>query len=165
MGYSDSEDRIWVRMVLVDQTEARLWLTRRLVQVVCNGMADLLLKTRPKEKELPIPELSDTISKAKLAADFVKAKENPSDAQPPPPPTQPVPSHLPTGVCHRVDIQPSEKVWSFIWMVAGTPGYLLTLDRGAAMRLTAGLLQQAKVCSWNLPDDIEKKLLDPAISS
>jgi hypothetical protein len=148
--------------VLVDQTEARLWLTRRLVLVVANGMADLLVKTRPKEKELPIPQLSDTISKAKLAADFAKAKENPSDAPAPPPPQAPVPSNLPVGVCQSLDISPGDKVWSFVWRVPGTPGYLLTLDRGAAMRLTAGLLAQAKNVGWNLPEDIEKKLLDPS---
>ena len=163
IGYSDSEDRVWVRVILVDHTEARLWLTRRLVQRVVETTADLLIKTLPKETDLSIPGLGNAISMAKLAADFAKAKENPSDAPAPPPPETRMAASLPVGLCQSLDITPAEKVWSFIWRTPGSPGYLLMIDRCAVMRLTAGLLTQAQTAGWNLPEAIEKKLLGPAV--
>ena len=156
MGYSDSEDRLWLRVVLTDQNEARFWLTRRLLIRLCGAIADLLVKSYAKENEHELKELGEVLSQAKLAAEFEQAKDRLTETEAPP--LSENPSPYPVGICHSVDITPGSPRWTVVWKVASTPGYSLAMDKVALLKLTAGLIEQAKRNGWNFPKDIETKL-------
>lgn len=156
MGYSDSEDRLWIRVVLNDKNEARFWLTRRLLIRVCGAIADILAKTYAKENEHELRELGELLSHTKLAAEFEHAKSTLLDTEAPP--LSETPSPYPVGICHSVDITPGKPRWSVVWKVASTPGFLLQLDGPALMKMVAGFMEQAKRNGWDFPKDIETKL-------
>jgi hypothetical protein len=162
MGYSDGEDRVWVRAVLAPPREAQLWLTRALTLKIAQGVADLLVKTAPPPTENAIPELAGTIQKAKLAAEYQQAKANPSDREAPPPPDPSSVVQAPGGLCSSVDIRPGQDAsqpWVFVWKTPSFPaGYLLSLPRPSVLKLTAGLVQQAQIAGWSFPAEIETGL-------
>ncbi len=163
MGYSDGEDRIWVRLVLTPPREARLWLTRQMTLNLAKGLAGLIVKHRepPAASQSVIPELAGAMSKAHLSADFQAAKANPSDREAPPPPDPKVAVFAPGGLCPSVDLTPPKEKgapWQFIWRVPGSSGYLLSLPEASVLKLTAGLLNQANLAGWNFPPEIEKQL-------
>lgn len=162
MGYSDGEDRVWVRAVLAPPREAQLWLTRALTLKIAQGVSDLLVKTAPPVAENAIPQLAGTIQKAKLAADYQQAKANPSDREAPPPPEPGKTVQAPGGLCSSVDIHPGQdpsQAWLFVWKVPGVPaGYALSLPRQSVLKLTAGLVKQAQIAGWNFPVEIEQGL-------
>ena len=53
-GYADSEDRLWARLIMTDQSETTIWLTRALCQAVCNGFGQLLEKNTSLNPDEPM---------------------------------------------------------------------------------------------------------------
>jgi hypothetical protein len=155
-GYSDSEDRIWARMVL-HEGEIRLWLTRRLVMRLCAGMLDLLIKAEKQEESSSIEVLRETIAKASIAAKIEQAKGRLSDTPAPPPPDPDV--KLSSGICHSIDITPGANDWVFIWKSAGLPPCQLALNKDGVTRLVTGLIQQANANGWDVPESVHRGLV------
>ena len=164
-GYSDSEDRLWARLVLDNGEEARLWLTRRLTLRLCKGVVDLLIDRRAKESNLDIDELKNSIAKARLGAELDQAQSRLGETPAPPPPEPNTP--VATGICHSIDITPTKGDWRFVFKAANTPGYLLPINQEGVVRLVAGLLKQSEANGWDVPASvhqnlfIEKESLDP----
>ncbi len=155
-GYSDSEDRIWARMVLT-QGEMRLWLTRRLVMRLCEGVLDLLIKSEKKEESTSIGELRDTIAKASVAAKIEQAKSRLNETPAPPPPDPE--TKLSSGICHSIDITPGASDWVFVWKSAGLSPCQLALNKDGVTRLVTGLIQQANANGWNVPESVHRGLV------
>lgn len=155
-GYSDSEDRIWARMVLQDG-ETRLWLTRRLVMRFCESVLGLLIKAEKKGESTSIEELREAIAKANIAAKIEQAKERLSDTPAPPPPDPD--TKLSQGICHTIDITPDPHHWVIVWRSAGLPPCQLTLNQDAVIRLVTGLMKQANANSWNVPESVHRGII------
>lgn len=155
-GYSDSEDRLWARLVLDNDEEARLWLTRRLTLRLCKGVVDLLIDRLAKESNLDIDELKNAIAKARLGAELDQAQSRLGETPAPPPPEASTP--IATGICHSIDITPSKGDWRFVFKAAGTPGYLLPIHQEGVVRLVAGLLKQSEANGWDVPASVHQNL-------
>ncbi len=153
LGYSDSEDRVWVRLILQDDIEARLWLTRRLMLRLAEGLVDMLMQATIKKTNAMSPELELPMARAKLAAEFTDAQSTLTNTPAPPPPESK--ASIATGICHSVDISSSETYWSLTWRSTGTPNYLLDLDRGAVIRLVSGMVRQADTAGWDFPQSVK----------
>lgn len=69
IGYSDSEDRLWIRLVR-PQGEAKLWMTRRLALAVIEKSYELLVAD--------IPEAKAVQQHQQAVAEFMKQKGDPA---------------------------------------------------------------------------------------
>lgn len=155
-GYSDSEDRIWARMVL-QEGETRLWLTRRLVLKLCASVLDLLIKNEARQETASVEGVQETIAKASLAAKLEQVKEH-LHATPAPPPPTPT-ARVERGICHSIDITPGPNDWIFIWKSPGLTPCQLVLNKEGVTRLVTGLIQQANANGWNVPESVHRGIV------
>lgn len=155
-GYSDSEDRIWARMVLQDG-ETRLWLTRRLVLKLCASVLELLIKNETKQEPASIEQVQETIAKASLAAKIEQAKGHLHTTPAPPPPTPD--ARVERGICHSIDITPGANDWIFVWKSPGLTPCQLVLNKEGVTRLVTGLIQQANANGWNVPEAVHRGIV------
>jgi hypothetical protein len=138
-GYSDSEDRLWVRCVLQGGGESRFWLTRRLALALIKGVTDKLADTL---SPVPVP-----MDKAlRLALEHQAGFEKPSDPAPPAPrSSSKAASEM--SLCTRIDLTPGNKSWRIVWIAGGQP-LTLNMAREAVHRMLAGLISRAQQAGW-----------------
>lgn len=140
-GYSDSEDRLWVRCLMKDEDDVRFWITRRLTLALIEAMGIKLRETLPA---LPVPMAEDL----RLAVEYQSALEIPREPAPPAP-ENPVARTQELPLCHTVDISthPSH-AWAIVWKVAGAAPLALTANRQTIHRLLAALINRAEAAGW-----------------
>lgn len=139
-GYSDSEDRLWVRCVLQGGGESRFWLTRRLALALIKGITTKLAETLP-----PVPVPMDKA--LRLAQEYQAGVEKPSEPAPPAPgPTSKVAGEM--SLCTRIDLTPGSQKWRIVWVAAGQEPLTLNMPREAVHRMLAGLITRAQHAGW-----------------
>lgn len=144
-GYADSEDRLWARLILSDQTEERLWLTRALCQACCNAVSQLLKDTceiLPHEEKLSL----DVLQKLNLECSLIS--ETTADTCPP----QPNHSQLTQMpfLCHTIKITP-QPLWEILFIGNHDKEFALSLNRQQAFKFLIGLSKQAQqAAQWNI---------------
>lgn len=144
-GYSDSEDRLWIRLQLQGHTEARLWLTRRLCLAACQGIAQLIEKNT-------LPEASIDEKNQYLKKEFFeisKATWDPSPEPPKPSTDQPAPITRPS-LCQSISIDAGNK-WALRFKESTQISYELPLDRSLMQKILLALLKQAHRAGWHIP--------------
>ena len=147
-GYADSEDRLWARLILQDQSETMLWLTRALCQAFCNGLAKLLEERLAQTES---SKMSVEQCQQHVRAEFFEAKTTTWSPTPPPPDknsgTELKPSH--GKLCHTIQITPGEQ-WQIKFCPPQDQVMILALTRPQAHKILAALLLQAHRAQWNL---------------
>ena len=153
-GYSDTEDRIWVRMLLENKTDVNFWINRRLCKAIYEAMVGLLMKPIKVEGR----ELSDKSLERHLKAEFYELSRSTFDPAPPPPEKKDSegqeaqkPNWL--GLCHTVSIT-SGPQWLMSFKNKGTD-YQLALDRRSMIKVFVGLLKTCDRSGWDLPNPHE----------
>lgn len=148
-GYSDTEDRIWVRMLLEGESEAYFWINRRLCKAIYNAMADLLLKYKVIDGQ----ELESKALEQHLKAEFYELSRSTFDPAPPPPKSDTSNSELTTqkwfGLCHSVSITSGAR-WLMSFSTKGTD-YQLGVDRRSMIKIFVGLLKTCDNARWDIP--------------
>jgi len=153
-GYSGTEDRIWVRMLLISKGEVRFWISRRLTKAVYDGMAGLLQKSKVIEGK----ELDPDALEQHLKAEFFELSLSTFDPAPPPP----TPSQNQTqsnndsanpsefiGLCHSVTLTSGDK-WLMSFTTKGVD-YQLVLERRSMLKVFIGLLKTSANAGWDVP--------------
>lgn len=144
-GYADSEDRLWARLILSDQTEERLWLTRALCQACCNAVSQLLKDTceiLPHETKLFLTPTQ------KLQLELSLVRESPTD----PSPEQPRSNQMvkSPSLCHTIKITPGT-YWQILFIGNSCGEFVLLMDRQQVFKFLLGLHEQGQhVARWNL---------------
>lgn len=139
-GYSDSEDRLWVRCCLQGGGESRFWLTRRLALALIKGIADKLAETLPP---LPVP-MDDTL---RLALEHEAGFEKPAEPAPPAPESSLQPA-VEMSLCTRIDLTAGANGWKIVWMPVGQAPMTLNMPREAVHRMLAGLIGRIQGAGW-----------------
>lgn len=146
-GYSDSEDRIWVRILLTNDSEAKFWLTRRLCESLINALAKLLEEHSPLKNVFSKNELTTL-----LHQEYQDINAN-SDTPPPPPKNLPH-QMAPLGICHTIDITPGNP-WLFVWNISNNKQYALLSDRPMCLRLLRTIQTQSERAKWCICSSIK----------
>ena len=143
-GYSDSEDRIWLRLLLTEGGEARLWLTRRLCIGICNGVAGMIEKYTPASEQ----ESVETY----LKKEFYEASRSTFDPTPPPPSKETSNETLSPsmGLCRTAYIDAGD-VWRLRLVGPQQIEYVLPLDRTLTQKVLVALFKQAHIAGWSIP--------------
>ena len=147
-GYSDSEDRLWIRLVLEDQSDAKFWLTRRLTENLAQTMASLI----EKNVEAQYPHFSPEEIHQYLRKEFFEVTQSTWDPTPPPPNAQPHQAPQVMQLCQTIHIDLGA-VWQLRF--SGTRGheYTLSIEAHLAPKLLLALLKQAQIGHWQLQID------------
>ncbi len=158
-GYSDSEDRLWSRLIGNNGEEARLWITRLLCKKTCLELIKLLEKSTPTHK---IENTGIVLNQsATLAEEFMQAKNKPSD----PSPELKKKSHTDNfqstevEVCHSIEIKQG-KLWQITFLLKNNKNVKLSVNRKGIFRILSTLISQSKNADWCLqlnPEWLEKK--------
>lgn len=147
-GYSDSEDRIWVRLILQEGGEARLWLTRRLCIALCRGIIQLIEKYTFKEGRTLI---GDELN-VHLRNEFYETSRSTWDPTPPPPAQKkqsPESNNYSTALCHQVSIDGGSQ-WALRFSATQNLDYQLALDRKLTQKILVALLKQSQAIAWDI---------------
>ena len=150
-GYSDTEDRIWVRMLLANKSEVNFWINRRLCKAIYEAMAGLLKKS----KLIDGKELESEALEQHLRAEFFELSRSTFDPAPPPPSQKSNPTDGEAvapkwiGLCHSVTITSGAK-WLMSFTTKGVD-YQLALERRSMIKVFVGLLKTCERASWDVP--------------
>lgn len=148
-GYSDTEDRIWVRMLLEGDAEVYFWINRRLCKAIYNAMADLLIKNKVIDGQ----ELASKALEQHLKAEFYELSRSTFDPAPPPPKSDTSKTEQTAqkwvGLCHSVSITSGAR-WLMSFSTKGTD-YQLGVDRRSMIKVFVGLLKTCAKAAWDIP--------------
>lgn len=143
LGYSDSEDRLWL---MFTDDGSQLWLTRRMTQVLLQHLAQRMTISCPGAA--PDVSLKPEI---RVALEFEAAHEADHD-----PVQQPgaKPAHPPQGSIHVVSSINLKMNQSQILLEANAPGYrrTLTMSRAETHRMLGALARRSQAADWNIPN-------------
>jgi len=153
-GYSSTEDRIWVRLLLISKSEVRFWISRRLSKAVYDGMAGLLTKS----KVIDGKELDQLALELHLKAEFFELSLSTFDPAPPPPVINKgyddeiqVPKSAEfIGLCHSITLTSGDK-----WLMRFNTNkidYQLALERRSMLKVFIGLLKTSANAGWDIPN-------------
>jgi len=143
-GYADSEDRMWLRLLLAEGGEARMWLTRRLCEGLCNGIAKLIEQHTVINNE----KLSGENLAQHLKTEFYETTRNTWDSAPPP--AKKEQAMAPMGLCHTMYIDSGEN-WCIRLVGPSKIEYALPMDRHLIKKILLALHKQAQQARWNIP--------------
>jgi hypothetical protein len=135
MGYSDSEDRLWLR--LVDGAhEAKFWLSRRIALPMLERSYELLTQAQDRGEARQ--------SHQSAVKEFLERK-----GDRPPPPNREVASGPAMGLVASIDITVSEQGarWVFSSPVSGTAAF--QADRTQAHQLLEVLWSKVREARWS----------------
>lgn len=143
-GYSDSEDRLWTRLILKDGGEAFLWLTRRLTEHLCQAVVQMIEKhTSAEELGTQADNLLPTLKK-----EYYEISRTTWDPSPPKADN----SHtISTGtqVCTQVTINKHTQ-WELIFRSNKGNTYELGMQRKELEKILAAFLLQGQKAQWHL---------------
>jgi hypothetical protein len=144
VGYSDSEDRVWVRWVS-DQLEQRIWLTRRVI-------ADLVLDMS-RRLELSLVTIGPLlpISKAELLA-FEQGEAGEALAATSVFQADPTfkRSVIEGGLCTIFEVTAQSEQWVIHFYAVSGPPLVFIGNRIQAHQLLKSLLNRQREASWNI---------------
>jgi hypothetical protein len=147
-GYADSEDRLWARLLLTDQAEAKLWLTRKLCLGICQGICDML----EKYTYINGQKLEGAPLEKQLRTEYFEASRSTWDPTPPPPqPNNSTPSATNPiiSLCHTAHID-AGSTWQLRFLSPHYPELRLPLDRYLTLKIFLAITQQAHKAGWNI---------------
>lgn len=151
-GYADSEDRLWARLILNDQTETTLWLTRALCQAGSNAIARLLEKNAGLESSNTL----DPEAQAKqVRMEYFEAKTTTWSPTPAAPDNQSQTVLASSGkLCHTLQITPGD-TWQLSFMPSGKETFTMLLKRNQLFKILIALLMQAHKANWHLQTEVD----------
>lgn len=147
-GYSDSEDRLWARLIVNADQDVKFWITRRLLENFIEVLTDLL--ETETQKSTP-----NTISKKiqqQLKIECFEASRATWDPNPPPSHSSKRMDTKTSNIelCLKIDIQISN-TWTFQFSGAAQKNISLILDRLSIPKFLIALLHQQKLANWQIP--------------
>ena len=144
-GFSDSEDRLWARVQLQNNSEAHLWLTRRLTLAACHGIVQVIEKNTFENGQ----PLSEDLLNKYLRREFFEITQTTWDPAPAAPNTSQTPTAdiNPSGLCHTIKID-GGNVWQIQLIGPQQQTYVLPLDRRLMQKILLALLKQMEVAQW-----------------
>lgn len=137
LGYSDSEDRLWCRLILKDKNETRFWLTRGLCFNFCKNIWQFLNTHSP------------TATAAFQSFTKEQATSSAVDKSPPPPEKVQVNS----GLCTNININYQNDVYTIKFLTNSQSQYILQLNSEATCRLMNAFTISSFNANWHLPVD------------
>lgn len=142
-GYADSEDRMWLRLLLVDGGEAKMWLTRRMCESLCNSIAKLIEgHTLVNDEKLS----GDTLTQH-LKTEFYETTISTWD--PSPPPAKNETNATPMSLCHSISIDAGDN-WCIRFSGVNNVEYALPMDRRLIQKTLLAIYKQAQQAGWNI---------------
>ena len=146
IGYSDSEDRLWLRIIDKDSNEGRIWLTRGMTQNLINEFA------RQLEFDAPDINVLDKIEpKLRLQVDLSVSKETFENVSPPPPSKSLEVIQVDGGLCVAVNFSKNTSgIWMVIWKGINSKVFTTPLSRKDMFLLLDSLSQRQEACCWEL---------------
>jgi len=145
-GYSDSEDRLWLRLILAEGGEAILWLTRRLCLALCSAIANQIEKYTVINN---IPLQGDAL-RQHLKKEFFETKTSTWAPSPAPQKQEEKINNPPSGVCHTAFIDTDGKVWVLRLAGPNNVEYALPMEREKILKILFALTRQANQNEWGL---------------
>lgn len=148
VGYSDSEDRVWVRLV-GENAEQRVWLTRRRVMALIQTLASRL--------EATLADLSSILqigSIQRLAMELNEAAESMNPEAPRPATGADGYQVMDGGLCTVFDLEVGKERWVVrLHTVSGQP---LVFDGGRLQmhQLLKSLLNRQEEADWRLDKSV-----------
>lgn len=146
-GYSDSEDRLWARLVINPTHEVKFWVTRRLLQNLIQSVANLLeQQTQQVNTQLNLDQVHQHLKK-----ECFEASRATWDPTPPPPisPTQDTATIPSIEMCLEINIQIDE-AWHFRFSGAKQKHICLSLERLLVTKFLIALIYQGKMADWEI---------------
>lgn len=144
VGYSDSEDRVWVRLV-GEQAEQRVWLTRRSVTALLDALA--------KKLEASLAELDSILqmeASQRLAIEQDEAAGAMNGRAPGPAPKTDAYQVVDCGLCTVFDVQSSDERWVVhLHTVSGQP-LVFNGNRLQMHQFLKSLLNRQREAGWQL---------------
>jgi hypothetical protein len=147
-GYSDSEDRIWARLVLDSSQEVRFWITRRLLQNLIHSLSQLL----EQQTALNQTHLDTTEIHQYLKTECFEASRATWDPTPPPPLqlNQDLATTPSIEMCLEINIQ-IDPTWHFQFSGPTQKNCRLSLERHLVPKFLIALTHQAATAGWQIP--------------
>jgi hypothetical protein len=134
LGYSDSEDRLWCRLILKNKNEAQFWMTRNLCFKFCKNVWKFL--------KIHSPLTSDNFQKLTIE----KASTLIPEKSPPPPEKKQVIS----GLCISISIDYKD-IYIIKFLTNSQTQYILHLSPEATCRLMNIFTKASFNANWHLP--------------
>lgn len=144
-GYSDSEDRLWVRLQLNNGKETNLWLTRRLTSALCQAITQMIEKNTLENTA----SLSTEALNKELRREFFEISQSTWDPTPAAPTPDQISSNHITGLCHTIQIDSGDN-WQIRLLGPGQQIYVLPIDRHLIQKLLLAIIKQAELAQWEI---------------
>lgn len=138
LGYSDSEDRIWLRLVLANGNESFLWLTRKLTLQVITAIEKLITQETSTNT-------FNNSSTDILKNEFFEKSISVFDPTPEPPAKNQIPEKC--GLCHQIKITYTP-TWQISFEMPNNINYQLNLDRDKIFKVLIALIRQSNKANW-----------------
>lgn len=148
LGYADSEDRLWARLILANGKETRIWLTRRMTLGLANGLADLLEKTDGPDQQINPEKILNSDDQKHLNNELMSALNEKADETPEPPAPNTI-EMFGSGLCHTINITPGNP-WLIVFEAPGQ-GFALPAERKIIFKLMHAFRSQADQAEWSPP--------------
>lgn len=144
-GYSDSEDRLWIRLILENQSDAKFWLTRRLTENLCQTMAGLIEKNIQEQ----FPEFAQDDIDQHLRKEFFEVTRSTWDPTPPPPSSENQAPSTSIQLCQTININLGD-VWQLRFSGSRGIEYTFAIEPHQASKFLLALLKQSQVGHWQI---------------
>lgn len=158
MGYLQTEDRLWLRLSLTNNTSRQIWLTRYLTEKMIQGLADMLQKSY---QDVPLPfaldretalkfeheEATQLKTEANVGQGAVELQKKPKDE----------------GVCSTIEFKKiADFQWQVTWNTLQNSAYTMQPNRIEMHQLLQSLLRQQRLVNWRIDHQHDWLLQDSA---
>ena len=148
-GYSDTEDRLWVRILNDDGSDKKMWLTRNLCGKICSCLASNLEKTTSidKEKSKVSAEIFDQLaSEHQIAVNkMIKATVSSRSEE-----SIKSKSPGPIRLCNSVNIS-FGKDWTIkFFCTEEENSFQIKTDRQNVHQILSALIKKCEQAGWNI---------------
>ena len=139
-GYSDSEDRLWLRLQLETNNEASLWLTRRFTKNVFEALSGVIEKS-----ETPVSQNENHASLKKEYYEVSKSTWSPS----PKPPEKSDKNITITGMCTSASIKKRGQAFQLL-LKTNQSEFTIDLDKNNLIKILVAHNLKTKQAGWQV---------------
>ncbi len=149
LGYSDTEDRLWIRILNKDGTDKKMWLTRNLCEKICICLVSNLEKTLSPNSEKnskPSKNMAKILATEHQVALEEATKKKPNDSVEAVKPKY----NSPIRLCSSVNIQ-FGKAWKLQFFCAEEANsFEIKTDRKNIHQILSAIIKQCAQANWNI---------------
>jgi hypothetical protein len=139
-GYSDSEDRLWLRLQLETTNEASLWLTRRFAKIIFEALSGVIEKSKAPTKP---EDIHSSLKKEYYEVSKSTWSPNPQPLE------KSSKNTIITGTCTSATIKKRGLMFQLI-LKTNQSEFTMDLDNNNLIKILVALNLKTKQAGWQI---------------